>query len=85
MKQLTSLQYFFLRELDFSKVQNSSNFYSNQGICTVFDCEKRLFYAGLRLITITLLRPKKASFRFGGYLLFLFLYECAGLAFYFII
>ncbi len=31
---------------------------SNQEICTVFDCEKPSIYAGFRLITITLLRPK---------------------------
>ena len=28
-------------------------------ICTVFGCEKPSIYAGLRLITITLLRPSK--------------------------
>ncbi len=33
--------------------------YSNQGLCTVFDCKKPSIYAGFRLITITLLRPRK--------------------------
>lgn len=32
--------------------------YSNQGICTVYDCEKLNVYAEFRLITVTLLRPK---------------------------
>ena len=32
--------------------------HSNQGLCTVYGCEKPSIYAGLCLITITLLRPK---------------------------
>ena len=36
----------------------NTKLHRNQDLCTVYDCEKPSIYAGLRLITITLLRPK---------------------------
>ena len=35
----------------------NTKLHRNQDLCTVYDCEKPSIYAGLRLITITLLRP----------------------------
>ena len=46
-------------------------------ICTVFGCEKPSIYAGLRLITITLLRPKNPSLR-----TWIFLFKPIGLVYH---
>ena len=45
-------------------------------ICTVFGCEKPSIYAGLRLITITLLRPKnRVSFMEARFFMYYLNYQ----------
>ena len=46
----------------------NTKLHRNQDLCTVYDCEKPSIYAGLRLIIITLLRPKENPFsKEGGF------------------
>ena len=41
----------------------NTKLHRNQDLCTVYDCEKPLFYAVFGVITITLLRPKIDNLR----------------------
>ena len=55
-------------------------YHSNQGICTVFDCEKPSIYAVFRLITITLLRPNENPFtKVDGFSFVLFIFQYSSL------
>ena len=59
LMQITNFEVinFGVNKIPFFDFQNNK-IYNNQDLCTVYGCEKPSIYAGFRLITITLLRPK---------------------------